>query len=262
MAFTETNGLRYYSFEVFDDTLISQGVFTRRGGVSPAPWGSLNTGGLSGDSRDNVVENRRRIFAAFNRPVESIYDVWQVHSAEVKVAQQPRPLEQPHEKADAIITDRPEITLFMRFGDCVPILFHDPTRQVVALAHAGWQGTLGGVVGATVEKMVSRFGCQPADILAGIGPSICPEHYEVGLDVVARVQEAFGADASAVIIRQGEQTWLNLWLANEILLKQAGLHEDHIQISGVCTAGNLEDWYSHRAEHGKTGRFGALIALK
>jgi len=262
MPFIQSKGLRYYSFELLEGELVWQGVFTRQGGVSPAPWGSLNTGGLSGDKRENVVENRRRIFSVFNRPVESIYDVWQVHSADVKIADAPRPLDQPHEKADAIVTNRADVTLFMRFGDCVPILLYDPMQRVVALAHAGWLGTVGNVVGETVNQMQARFGCKPADVLAGIGPSICPDHYEVGADVVARVQSVFGAEASAVLIERDGKTWFDLWQANALLLSWAGLHSHHIQISGVCTAGNLDDWYSHRGEYGKTGRFGALLALK
>jgi YfiH family protein len=195
MAFISVDGLRYYSFDLFEDLQVCQGVFTRRGGVSPAPWVSLNTGGLSGDLQENVIENRRRLFSAFNRPVESIFDVWQVHSADVKISDRPRPLDQPHEKADAIITDRPEVTLFMRFGDCVPILFYDPLRRVTAMAHAGWQGTVANVGRATVYLMMSRFGCNPANILAGIGPSICLEHYEVGSDVITRAQSVFGIKA-------------------------------------------------------------------
>ena len=89
--------------------------------------------------------------STFERPVESIFDVWQVHSAEVIAADRPRPLQQAHQKADAIVTDRPEITLFMRFGDCVPILFFDPIRRIVAIAHAGWQGTVAKIVQATVQ---------------------------------------------------------------------------------------------------------------
>jgi YfiH family protein len=262
MAFHVSNGLRFYSFEIFDGEPVWQGVFTRHGGVSPSPWNSLNTGGLSGDSRENVIENRRRIFSVFDRPVESIFDVWQVHSADVIIADGPRPLDQPHEKADAIATDRADVTLFMRFGDCVPILLYDPMKRVVAQAHAGWMGTVGNVVGETVKQMQRRFGCRPVDLLAGIGPSICPDHYEVGSDVIARVQGVFGVESGAVVIERDGKTLFDLWQANALLLKRAGLHSDHIQVSGICTAGNIEDWYSHRGENGKTGRFGALLALK
>lgn len=262
MTWIQKDLIRYYSFEIFGGNGLAQGVFTRRGGVSPAPWDSLNTGGLSGDARENVIENRRRIFSVFDRPVASIFDVWQVHSRDVLITNRPRPLDQPHQKADAIVTDRPEITLFMRFGDCVPILFYDPRRHVVAMAHAGWQGTVARIVQATVETMQSGYGCNPADVLAGIGPSICADHYEVGEDVMTRAQDCFGSETGEVLQTRGEKTCFDLWKANRLILMQAGLREDHIQISGICTAANPTDWYSHRAEHGQTGRFGALIALK
>lgn len=261
MAFYEARSIRYFSFEIFDSS-ICQGIFTRQGGVSPAPWHSLNTGGLSGDTRENVVENRRRIFLTIERSVESIYDVWQVHSQIVVSTDRPRPLNQSHQKADAIVTDHPEVTLFMRFGDCVPIFIHDPVRKVVAIAHAGWQGTVLKIASEAVKMMVQRYHCEPVNLLAGIGPSICVNHYEVGADVINRVKDALGVDASEVLTNGVNQANLDLWKANQILLRRAGLLEEHIQISGICTAENTQDWYSHRAELGKTGRFGALLALK
>jgi polyphenol oxidase len=262
MAFIERDSLKYYTFEVFEGAGLAHGVFTRRGGVSPAPWALLNTGGMSGDARENVVENRRRIFASFNRPVESIFDVWQVHSAEVVATDAPRPLAQPHQKADAIITDRPDITLFMRFGDCVPILLFDPLRRVIAIAHAGWQGTVTKIVQASVKTMNARYHSQPEDILAGIGPSICVDHYEFGGEGLERARQAFGAEADEVLIQKNGKMYFDLWQANRRLLLQAGLMLDHIQVSGICTAEHTPDWYSHRAESGKTGRFGALLALQ
>jgi YfiH family protein len=260
-SFRQYEGLRYFSFDIFEKEAVNHGVFTRHGGVSPAPWFSLNTGGMSGDNRENVIENRRRIFSAFNRPVETIYDVWQVHSADVVCADRPRPLDQPHEKADAIITNCPDVTLFMRFGDCVPILFFDPVQKVVALTHAGWQGTVKRIVQATVEKMVERYHCKPADILAGIGPSIGVDRYEVGEDVVSRVEDSFGSGKEECIRFIQGRAHFDLWKANQWLLLESGLKADHIQIAGICTATNAQDWYSHRAEFGKTGRFGALITL-
>jgi polyphenol oxidase len=262
MAFIQSGKIRYYSFEIFADEPLFHGVFTRHGGVSTLQWASLNTGGLSGDTRENVVENRQRIFKTFGRKVESIFDVWQVHSNDVIATDHPRPLDHPHQKADAIVTNCPEITLFMRFGDCVPILFYDPRHRVVAIAHAGWQGTVSKVVQATVQVMIERYACQPQNILAGIGPSICVEHYEFGGEGLERVRASFPNELSEVILAKDGKTYFDLWRANQLLLLQSGLLNDHIQVSNVCTASNTQDWFSHRAEHGKTGRFGALLALK
>jgi len=228
--------------------------------VSPAPWQSLNHGGTVGDLRSNVIENRRRVFAAINRPVESIFDVWQVHSALVIATDHSRSLDQPHEEADAIITNKPEVTLMMRFADCVPILFYEPKKQVVGIAHAGWQGTVKKIASATVTAMQIRYGCNPADIWAGIGPSIGPDHYEVGADVVKQIRESFGAFSENLLVSVNGRTHLNLWLANKRALNESGVSE--IDISGECTACHLEDWYSHRGEHGQAGRFGVVIALE
>ncbi len=262
MPFQQSGSLRYYTFGLFDQHGIIHGLFTRQGGISPQPWDSLNLGGTVGDERANVVENRRRIFESVQRPVDSIYDSWQVHGREVICAHAPRPLDAPHLKSDAILTDRPEITLFMRFADCVPILLYDPQHHIAGLVHAGWQGTVAHVAKAAVERMQVEYGSQPAEILAGIGPSICVEHYEIsrGPEVVERVRTAFGSNADAVLWRNNGSIHLDLWKANQMVLETSGVRQ--IEVSGLCTFSANQDWYSHRAEHGKTGRFGALIAAR
>ena len=204
----------------------------------------------------------QRIFSTAGRAVQSVFDVWQVHSAEVIAADRPRPLQQAHQKADAIITDRPEVSLFMRFGDCVPILFYEPIHRIVAIAHAGWQGTVAKIVQATVGVMRDQYACRAEDILAGIGPSICVEHYEFGGEGLERVQHVFRDEISEVTQTMNGKPHFDLWKANRLLLLQCGLRCEHIQVANICTAANTQDWFSHRAEHGKTGRFGALLALK
>ncbi len=268
MPFQHHNQLKFYSFDLFSDggnssgKGVYQGIFTRHGGVSPQPWASLNTGGLSGDTRENVIENRRRVFDVFGLPVESLFDVWQVHGDKVISTNAPRPLDEPHQKADAIITNRTDITLMMRFGDCVPVFFWDPIQKVVAIAHAGWPGTVAQIVVKTVNTMCEKHYCETHNILAGIGPSISAAKYEVKEDVTSQVRASLGEDATEVILASEGRTYLDLWRSNQILLQRAGLLPEHIQISNICTASNIDDWYSHRGEHGKTGRFAALIALK
>jgi hypothetical protein len=258
MPFIQNDGIRYYQFDLFPRSVV-QAVFTRHGGVSPAPWDSLNVGGTVGDEQPRVMENRSRSFAALGRQVQSLFDVWQVHSVDAVYAEAPRPPEAQHEKADIIFTDRPGVTLYMRFADCVPILLHDPALGVVGIAHAGWLGTVRGASAAAVRAMRERFGSRPQNIQAAIGPSIGPDHYEVGPDVVARVQDAFGQDGNALIEMHAGKTHFDLWAANRRQLEAAGVQQ--IEVAGLCTACHLDDWYSHRAERGKTGRFGALIAL-
>lgn len=258
MPFHEHNELRYYSFDIFSKS-IKQAVFTRHGGVSLAPWHSLNLGGSVGDDPAHVAENRVRVFQSMGCEPASIHDVWLVHGTSIVYADAPRPLDQPSAKADIIFTDNPNVSLFMRFGDCVPILFHDPKKHVIGIAHAGWMGTARGVVLAAVEGMQSHYGCKPEDIVAGIGPSIGVDHYEVGADVISQFQEKYNKDADQILQTRNGSTYLDLWTANAIQLRNAGVEQ--IQISGLCTACHLDDWFSHRAEQGKTGRFGAIMAL-
>lgn len=259
MSFHHTSNLKYYRFELLEVPGLVHGIYTRQGGVSPSPWDSLNLGGTVGDVRDNVIENRRRIFETAGRPVESIFDAWQVHGVEVICSVAPRPLDSTHIKADIILTDRPEITLFMRFADCVPVFLYDPARKVVGIVHAGWQGTVKKACEVAVQAMKARYGSNPADVLAGIGPSVGSHHYPVGAEVIQKVQQAFGGDASGLLRSENGAVHFDLWEANRLALEQSGVK--NIQISNICTVCNLDDWYSHRGEHGKTGRFGALLAM-
>lgn len=259
MPFNEQGGIRYFTSEIFPESVI-HGVISRRGGISPAPWDSLNVGGTVGDSQTRVQENRSRTFAALGRDLGSLFDVWQIHSADVVCADAPRDPDQELTQADIILTDRPDVTLFMRFADCVPIMLHDPRRNVIGIAHAGWLGTVRAVSKVAVNTMISRYGSDPADILAAIGPSIGPDHYQVGPDVTLQIQEAFGPEGADLIRTRRRRTYLDLWAANALQLRSVGVEK--IEISEICTACNLEDWYSHRAEKGKTGRFGALMALR
>jgi len=256
MAFIQHNGIRYYQF----DTLKTRhAVFTRHGGVSPDPWGSLNVGGTVGDDHVRVRENRRLSFDALGCAFESMFDVWQVHSADVVCAQAPRDLADPHSRADIILTDQPDVTLFMRFADCVPILLHDPRNGIIAIAHAGWMGTLRDVPGATVEALKKHYGSNPADLIAGIGPSIGPDHYEVGADVILQVFQKYADESDRLLKSQNGKIHFDLWETNHLNLSRAGV--GRIEVAGICTACHTDDWFSHRAEKGRTGRFGALISL-
>jgi YfiH family protein len=257
MAFIQHNGIRYYQFEALQ---ARHALFTRHGGVSPDPWGSLNVGGTVGDDLERVHENRVLSFQAMGCAPESIFDVWQIHSADVVCARSPRPAEDSYRQADIILTDQPDVTLFMRFADCVPIMVHDPRKGAVGLAHAGWMGTLRDVATATVEALKKNYGSNPADLVAGIGPSIGPDHYEIGADVILQVMQKYGDESQTFLKSHHGKIHFNLWEANRLALEHAGVCQ--IEVSGICTACNTDDWFSHRAEKGRTGRFGALISLQ
>lgn len=257
MPLISNNGLRYFQF---DSLLTRHAIFTRHGGVSPEPWGSLNVGGMVGDDFERVKKNRLISFEAMGCPADSIFDVWQIHSADVVCAHAPRPVEESYRQADIILTDKPVVTLFMRFADCVPIMVHDPVNGVVGIAHAGWMGTLRDVATITIQAMTKNYGSNPADVVACIGPSIGPDHYEIGADVILQVMQKFNDESEALLSSHQGKIHFNLWETNRLLLNRAGVSK--IEMANICTACHTSDWYSHRAEKGRTGRFGALITLQ
>lgn len=258
MPFQQSDGLRYYQFDIFSKNVLNA-VFTRQGGISPEPWTSLNLSISVGDDPARVAENRIHAFNSLGRNPASLHDVWLVHGTDVVHAEAPRPLDEPALKADILFTNNPEVSLFMRFADCVPLLFHDPQKHVIGISHAGWMGTVKGVAEVSVQTMQERYGSKPEDIVVGIGPSISVDHYEVGEEVAVQFREKYGDDAEKVVQVRDGKIYLDLWTANSLQLQKMGVEQ--IQISGLCTACHLEDWYSHRAEKGKTGRFGALVAM-
>ena len=256
MPFQDSGEIRYFQFDLFRD--LTHAVFTRRGGLSPDPWASLNLGGSVGDDPERVHENRKLALAALGLSLDSVFDVWQIHGVGIAIAEPPRQPEKQYQ-CDIVLTDKPGVTLMMRFADCVPILLHDPICRVIGIVHAGRMGTVLGAVRLAVKKMQSYYGSTPANIRAGIGPSIGPDHYEIGPDVVAQVRQAF-AQASSLLKVRGGRTYFDLWSANRLHLECVGVTQ--IDMAGLCTACHTEDWFSHRAEKGHTGRFGLVVALK
>lgn len=258
MGFRDVGRVRLFQFDSLLSDGVAHGLLTRRGGVSPRPWESLNVGAMVGDDPERVHTNRGLALEALGRDPASVFDAWQVHSAEVVVADGPRG-DAPPLQADAILTDRPEVTLMMRFADCVPVLLHDPVRRAVGIVHAGWLGTVRQVLRAALRRMVSAYGTRPADVVAAIGPSIAAHHYPVGPEVVAAFRAAYGATADGHLTAGDDGTRLDLWSANRQVLEEEGVRQ--IEVSGICSACHTEDWFSHRGEGGRTGRFAAVIAL-
>lgn len=253
----------YYQFEgLAPFPNLVHGVFTRLGGLSDEPFASLNVGLTVGDSIENVQGNRQRVATALGFAEEDAFTTWQVHGADVIVQRGREPQTWPPPKADGIVTAERDLPLTMRFADCVPIVFYDPVKESIGIAHAGWRGTLTGVGPATIRTMCAAFGSRPEDIIVGIGPSIGPCCYEVGREVVEQVEAVFG-DSSDLITHasgNGHNPCLDLWAANARLLQNAGV--TNIEVSGLCTATMTDEFFSHRAEHGQTGRFAAAVMLR
>lgn len=260
MGFIENQGLRYYQFGLFREQPVFHAVLTRQGGISQPPFDRLNTGGTVGDDPQAVLKNHHLIFDTLGIDYASRFDVWQVHGTDIICSEEPRPQDAPHVKADGILTHNPNVTLFMRFADCVPILLFDPIKIVIGILHAGWQGTYKKIAQAGIEKMSSCYGSDPRTILAAIGPSICQSCYEVGEEVYREFTESFGDKAGRYFEKRNGSLFLDMWKANADVLKTAGVTQ--IETAGICTACHLEDWFSHRAEQQKTGRFGVLLQIR
>ncbi|MEN8240906.1 MAG: peptidoglycan editing factor PgeF [Chloroflexota bacterium] len=257
----QSDQIRYLNSELLPDELVTHAFFTRQGGVSTGALASLNVGLTVGDHAENVYHNRALAFNAVGRQPESLSDSWLVHGTDAVVYQQPRsPAQKTPPQADIVLTDNPEVTLFMRYADCVPIVLVDPVRRAIALVHAGWQGTIKKAAQAGVSQLTENYSSRPQDVLAVIGPSIGPENYEVGPEVITGVKRAFGDVADQLLPAYGKSTHFDLWAANQLVLQQAGVEQ--IDLFEICTFAHAAEWFSHRASGGKTGRFGVLLALK
>ncbi len=253
--------LAYYQFEQWvGDKQVNHGIFTRLGGVSIAPWNSLNLGGTVGDDQAAVRENHRRVYAALDLDQARACTVWQIHSADTVVVQHPVPNRRWLARADGMVTNQPGVPLMMRFADCTPIVLVDPVHHAIGIAHAGWRGTVKGAAVSVLKTMCAAFGSNPEDVQVGIGPSIGPEHYQVGEEVVEAVRIYFGETEGIVTRAEDGSMVLDLWAANRVALERVGVSQ--IEVAGICTASHTNEFYSHRAENGHTGRFGAVVALR
>lgn len=253
------NGVWTYHFFNLTRSGIFHAIFTRQGGVSQHPYESLNFGGTVRDEPTCVLENHKRAFMAINKPLESRFDVWQVHGKKIVVTEKPRMDSERHQKADGIITAQSGITLLMRFADCVPVMVADPVKKIVGIYHAGWQGTLLKIGAEFVSTMKTVFHSNAEDLIAGIGPSICPDCYQVREDLIMKFKDVFGKEHDQFTQIVNGSYNMDLWTANRFILEECGVK--NIEVAGICTAHNPNDWYSHRGESGKTGRFGAVISL-
>jgi hypothetical protein len=253
----------FYQFDALRDANVNHGIFTRLGGVSEGQWASLNMSRSTGDAVEPVRENRKRALDVLGLKQEQSLTSWLVHGNHVRVVTHDD-LGHDDVHADAMVTRTRGLALTLRFADCVPVLFHDRVRGAIGIAHAGWMGIVRGVLPATVKTMRNAFGSQPKDIVACIGPSIGPDEFEVGEDVAAQIQAAVREPVILSGGSEGQRSGgakprVNLWAAARSQLEDSGVNQ--IDVAEICTARNTHEWFSHRAERSKTGRFGAIIAL-
>ncbi len=250
----------YYRFPSLAGPHVIQGVFTRHGGTSLSPWNSLNVGSAVGDAPEAVAANMGRVLAALDVSGDHVVTAQQVHGCSV-ASVGPRDAGRVVGDTDGLVTADDGLLLIMRFADCVPVLFYAPDREVVAIAHAGWRGTLQGVAARTALVMRDAFDCDLAALRVGIGPSIGPCCYEVGADVYGPMLDRYGASAGVVAPQHSPgRARLDLWSA--VLRQLAEVGVQHVEVAALCTCCRRDIFFSHRGDGGHTGRFAAAIGLR
>lgn len=260
----------YLEFSLLRDSgIVNHGFSTRLGGVSEGCFSSMNLSFDRGDRPEAVQENFRRIGKAIGVECGDMVLSQQTHTTNVRlVTEEDRGKgivrERDYTDVDGLITDVPGICLVTTYADCVPLYFADPVKKAIGLSHSGWRGTVGRIGQKTIEKMQQYFGSDPSDILAAIGPSVCMDCYEVSEDVILRFQKVFDKQDWGDLFyeKPGGKYQLNLWKANEIIFREAGILPEHMAVTNLCTHCNSSILYSHRAQGERRGNLCAFLALK
>jgi len=255
LDYIEQGSIGYFvARELAAHSFVRHGFLTKRGGVEDGPFRGLNVSSRLG-SRDCVRQNWELLSSALRIPVSRFVLAKQVHGKEVLVVgSDPRAAAAGENgEFDALVTDRPGLTLAVRTADCVPIFLLDPRRRVIGVAHAGWKGTVANIVGGVVDRMKTCYGCRPADLLAAIGPSIGACCYRVDRPVYDAVHSE--RERSSWFRSSGADGWLfDLPLANRMQLAEAGVPERRIVTSEICTGCRADLFFSHRRDGADTGR--------
>jgi hypothetical protein len=265
----EDKEVPYFYFPLQEETkMVSHGFSTRLGGVSKGEFESMNFVTIRGDKIENVKENYRRICTAIGIDWTKLVVSKQTHTTNIKIVSKEDAgkgvlKERGYDNIDGLMTNEPGIPLVTMYADCVPLYFLDPVKKVIALSHSGWRGTVHRMGEVTIQKMQETYGCNPLDILACIGPSICCDCYEVGEEVAFEFKESFNETEITKILtpKPNGKYQLDLWKANELILKQAGILESHLAVTNVCTCCNPELLFSHRFTKGRRGNLAAFLCL-
>ncbi|PPK80161.1 hypothetical protein BXY41_10789 [Lacrimispora xylanisolvens] len=270
MNYMESDPVPYLSFPMLEKTgMVIQGFSTKLGGVSQGKFATLNFTFTRGDNPDHVMENYRRMAAVLGVDEKRMVLSYQTHTTNVRLVTEEDAgkgigKERDYKDIDGLITNVPGITLVTFFADCVPLYFLDPVHKAIGLSHSGWRGTVSRMGAVTIEKMKEAFGTRAEDLLVCIGPSICGDCYEVGEEVALEFKKAFAKENWNQILREKDngKFLLDLWKANEILLKEAGVKPEHIQTTDICTHCNSDYLFSHRTCGNERGNLAAFLSLK
>ena len=262
--------VEYLTFPLLEQTGMVKHLFsTRVGGVSKGICSTMNLSYTRGDDKEAVDENFRRIADVLGCDIGDIVCSDQTHTVNLRVASRSdggKGILTPKDYTDidGLLTDEPGLVLATFYADCVPLYFVDTKKRAIALAHSGWRGTVARMGRCVTEKMKDVYGTDPADLVAVVGPSICQACYEVSEDVADAFAQEFRGEGQAdeiLLGKGGGKYQLDLWRANEIVLTEAGIPAEQIQVTDLCTCHNSEYLFSHRASRGKRGNLGAFLGL-
>ncbi|MEG0190863.1 MAG: peptidoglycan editing factor PgeF [Lachnospiraceae bacterium] len=262
----EKNGVRYLEYPLFTRTgMVKHGFSTRLGGVSQGHYSTMNLSFARADDPIAVRENFHRFCNAIGTTTEHLVCSHQTHTTNVRVVTKEdcgkgynRPRD--YEDVDGLVTNESGVCLATFYADCVPLFFLDTVKHAIGLAHSGWRGTVGKIGEKTVAQMTASYGTNPKDVLAAIGPSICQSCYEVIEEFRKQYKQSQWQEL--FYKKENGKYQLNLWKANEIVLKETGITQEHTIVTNLCTCCNEQLLFSHRASHGKRGNLGAFLELK
>lgn len=225
------------------------------GGVSPAPYASLNLGRSVGDALDNVLQNHQRLAKTVGYDPARLFERSQVHGSDVcEIYHGDDPAQVRLGQGDALVARHAGTAVGVRVADCVPVLVGDPVSGHVAAIHAGWRGIVAGIV----PEALKVLGGDPSRFICGIGPSIGPCCFEVGDEVASQLAECVG---DGIVLRRGPtKPHVDLWRAVELQLNRVGIKT--IDTLGECTQCSREQFFSYRAEGPQSGRMLAVIVAR
>jgi YfiH family protein len=259
----------YYFNNFLDQDGVLHYVSSKNGGISTGVFDSLNLSYNVGDNPELVRFNRFKLAGELGVHNDRLIFPRQSHSDNIKVIDYNFLLLDGYKKqkylenTDALITKEPHIFISVLVADCVPVIFYDKIKAVVAVAHAGWKGSLKRIVAKTASKMKDHYLCGAKNIIVGIGPSIGPENYIISEDVASKFKKEFKDETNKFLTRMKDDTFqLNLWELTKIQLLDEGIAEENIEFSEMCTFEKQKLFYSHRRDQGNTGRFACGIMIK
>ncbi|MDD6433592.1 MAG: peptidoglycan editing factor PgeF [Ruminococcus bromii] len=269
MKLNNVNSVPYLTYNSLSEIdFINHAFSTRLGGVSTDEFTSMNLAFNRGDSPENVTENYKRFCKSAGFDYESLTASSQDHHTFVRAVTKenvgvgiykPKDIE----SVDALITNEPGVTLVTYYADCTPLFFVDTKQKAIGLAHAGWRGTVGRIGDNVVKKMQSLYGTDPSDIKAAIGPAISVCCYEVDKPCADNFLALDELDSTKFVFPKGNGKFMiDLLETNRQILVHAGVKNENITVSDVCTNCNSELLWSHRATKGHRGTMSAFMCIK